>query len=95
MKANFHIICKCSVILAADFSNSVIVLPRIVPQVHDTGFQRTSAVDPLAWGVPELAAMVRSLSQVSGAATVPGIDEWVILPDKVRACPDGHRLTWF
>lgn len=70
-------------LLPADLSNTVIVLPRVVPQVHDTGYQRSAGVDPLSWGVPELAAMVTSFTQLSGASTLPSLEEWRVLPDKV------------
>ena len=80
----------------ADLSNTVIVLPRNVPQTHDTTYERTAAVDPLAWGVPDLVHMVRSLTRLTGAVTVPGLDEWVLLPDKVTPDPTSespHFLT--
>ena len=62
----------------------MIVLPRHVPQTHDTSYERTADVDPLAWGVPDLVNMVRSLTRLTGAVTVPGLDEWALLPDKVK-----------
>ena len=55
-----------------------------MPQVHDAGYERSAYVDPLAWGVPELTAMVRSFTRLTGASTVPSLQEWPILPDKVR-----------
>ncbi len=73
--------------MVADFSNTVIVLPRNVPQTHDTTYERTALADPLAWGVPDLVNMVRSLARLTGAVTVPGLDEWVLLPDKVASDP--------
>ena len=64
------------------------MLPRHVPQTHDTTYERTAVADPLAWGVPDLVNMVRSLGRLSGAVTVPDLDEWALLPDKVT--PASH-----
>ncbi len=72
----------------SDLSSTVIVLPRNVPQTHDTTYERTALVDPLAWGVPDLVNIVRSLTCLTGAVTVPGLDEWVLLPDKVTSDPN-------
>ena len=77
-------------------SKTTILLPRIVPQVHDATYERSALVDPLAWGVPELTAMVSSFTRLSGASTVPSLKEWPILPDKVRPAqetPSRRKLS--
>lgn len=79
--------------LLAEWSNTVVVLPRHVPQTHDTSYERTAAMDPLAWGVPDLVNMVRSLTGLTGAVTVPGLDEWALLPDKVTSRQTSERAT--
>lgn len=72
-----------SSIADAGLNNTVFALPRIVPQIHDNSYGRTAEADPYAWGVHELTAMVRSLTHLSGASTMPSIEEWAVLPDKV------------
>jgi hypothetical protein len=67
----------------AGLNNTVIALPRIVPQIHDNRYERTAGTDPYAWGVSEVIAMVRSLAHLSGATTMPSVEEWAVLSDKV------------
>ena len=76
----------------ADLRNTVIVLPRHVPQTHDTTHERTAAANSLAWGVPDMVNMVQSLVGLTGAVTVPGLDEWTLLPDKVMSGSDSIML---
>ncbi|KAL0053162.1 hypothetical protein WJX82_001794 [Trebouxia sp. C0006] len=66
-------------------SNTVIILPRIVTRLHpvheaphDHAYQ-----DLMAWDVDFVIQMLQEFLQVSSAQTVPSVEEYRILPDKV------------
>ncbi|DBA85767.1 TPA: hypothetical protein ACH3X1_005325 [Trebouxia sp. C0004] len=66
-------------------SNTVIILPRIVTRLHpvheaphDHAYQ-----DLAAWDVGFVIQMLREFLRVSSAQTVPSLEEYRILPDKV------------
>ena len=54
-----------------------------MPHVHEVSLERTAQIDPLAWDVPVLATFARSLVNLTGAATIPSVEEWAVLADKV------------
>lgn len=66
----------------------MIILPRIVPQVHRLEPARVTPEDSIAWEVPQLAALVDNFCKVTGATTLPSLHEWTVLPDKVCAALD-------
>ena len=73
---------------AAGLNNTVNLLPRIVSKVHDScpphrGAASGSKLDPLGWDVAQLVDFVRALLEQTGAASVPSLEEWAILADKV------------
>ena len=66
-------------------SNTVIILPRIVTRLHpvheaphDHAYQ-----DLTAWDVDFVVQMLQEFLRVSSAQTVPSLEEYRILPDKV------------
>ena len=67
----------------ADLSNTVIVLPRVVPQVNDLSPNAFKTDDPRQWNVTALANLVQGFLNRTGATTLPGLTEWTILPNKV------------
>ncbi len=73
-------------------SNAVIILPRIVTRLHpvheaphDHAYQ-----DLMAWDVDFVIQMLQEFLRVSSAQTVPSLEEYRILPDKVY-----HALAGF
>lgn len=69
----------------ADLHNTVIVLPRVVPQVSDLSPEAFRPYDPREWNIPLLAGLVQGFLNRTGATTLPSLQEWTTLPDKVRA----------
>ncbi len=61
----------------------MIILPRVVPHVHQLESSHVEPRDPIAWEVPHLAALVANFCGATGATTVPSVEEWSVLPDKV------------
>ena len=70
---------------SADLSNTVVVLPRVVPQVNDLNPDSFRTDDPRLWNVTSLAGLVQGFLNRTGATTLPSLTEWTILPDKVRS----------
>jgi hypothetical protein len=54
-----------------------------VPHVHQLEPERIETEDPIAWEAPQLAALVDSFCEATGATTLPSTYEWTVLPDKV------------
>jgi hypothetical protein len=79
---------------AAGLEEAVLLLPRIVPRLHDTGVNAGPGENPLAWGVPALVQQVEALVRRAGLTTLPSLEEWALLPDKVSpfACLTPMRL---
>lgn len=70
-------------VLRADLGNTIIVLPRMVPQVNDLSPDAFRTDDPRDWNVSALASLVGGFLNRTGAATLPSLPEWSTLPDKV------------
>ncbi len=75
----FHPCSPCSI------AGSVIILPRMLPMLHNKGHANvTSAFPPPAvWDVPIVLGMLEKYIAVAGVATVPSLQEYAVLPDKV------------
>ncbi len=71
----------------AELSNTVVVLPRVVPQVNDLNPDSFRTDDPRLWNVTSLAGLVQGFLNRTGATTLPSLTEWTILPDKVCFSP--------
>ena len=69
-----------------DFSNTVIILPRIVPRLHPVHTAQADHIyqDLVAWDVDFVVQMLQEFLRISSAKTLPTLDEYRILPDKVR-----------
>lgn len=61
------------------------MLPRVVPQVSDLSPEAFRPYDPREWNIPLLAGLVQGFLNRTGATTLPSLQEWTTLPDKVRA----------
>ena len=69
-----------------DLSNTVIILPRIVPRLHPVHTAQADHIyqDLVAWDVDFMIQMLQEFLRISSAKTLPTLDEYRILPDKVR-----------
>ncbi|CAK0779312.1 hypothetical protein CVIRNUC_004740 [Coccomyxa viridis] len=67
-----------------DLKDTVIVLPRVVPQVNDLSPEDFRTDDPRDWNVTMLVGLVEGFLNRTGAATLPSLPEWTTLPDKRR-----------
>ena len=66
--------------------DTVIILPRVVSRIHDSmHYEAAAGEDPLAWDVAKLVGFVRALLERTGATSLPSLDEWAVLADKVHA----------
>lgn len=63
--------------------NTVLLLPRLVPRLRDASLVGTLEEDPLSWGVPQVIQQVQALIDQSGLTTLPSLEEWATLSDKV------------
>jgi len=65
--------------------NTVIILPRIVTRLHPVHEPQQDHVydDLVAWDVDFVIQMLQKFLRVSSAKTVPSLEEYRILPDKV------------
>ncbi len=73
----------------AGLADTVIVLPRIVPQVRSLDPDRTPTENFKVWDMAKLTGLVQHFCSLTGASTLPSLAEWSVLPDKV--CP--YSLT--
>lgn len=66
-------------------SNTVIILPRIVTRLHPVHEAPHDHVyqDLMAWDVDFVIQMLQEFLRVSSAKTLPSLEEYRILPDKV------------
>ena len=66
-------------------SNTVIILPRVVTRLHPVHEDPHDHVyqDLMAWDVDFVIQMLQEFLRVSSAQTVPSLEEYRILPDKV------------
>lgn len=66
-------------------SNTVIILPRIVTRLHPVHEALHDHVyqDLMSWDVGFVIQMLQEFLRVSSAETVPSLEEYRILPDKV------------
>lgn len=62
----------------------MLLLPRLVPRLHDPSAEYTYGQDPLAWDVPLVLQQVQALIDHTGVSTLPALEEWAVLADKVR-----------
>lgn len=69
---------------SAGLHNAVLLLPRLVPRLHDTGIQQTLDQNPRAWDVVHVIKQVEALVNLTGLTTLPSLEEWAVLADKVR-----------
>ena len=60
------------------------MLPRVVPQVNDLRPEAFQPYDPREWNVSSLAGLVQGFLNRTGATTLPSLQEWTTLPNKVR-----------
>lgn len=70
--------------------NAVILLPQIVPMLHNNGRRYPLSErygDPFAWDLPLMRDMLARFLAASGAATLPHLHEYAQLPDKVTRGP--------
>ncbi|DBA88898.1 TPA: hypothetical protein ACH3X2_000140 [Trebouxia sp. C0005] len=67
-------------------SNTVIILPRIVTRLHPVHEAPHDHVyqDLMAWDVDFVIQMLQEFLRVSSAKTLPSLEEYRILPDKVK-----------
>ncbi|KAK9813200.1 hypothetical protein WJX72_010477 [[Myrmecia] bisecta] len=65
---------------------AVFILPRVVPQIRMGGIAPVTAkyADQYAWDLATVVDMVGRFLNVTGAISVPTLEEWSILPDKVK-----------
>ncbi|CAL8472050.1 g11592 [Coccomyxa elongata] len=68
--------------LNAGLHNAVLLLPRLVPRLHETGIERTPDQDPRAWDVAHVIKQVEALVNLTGLTTLPSLEEWAVLADK-------------
>lgn len=73
-------------------SNSIIILPRIVPRLHPVHHAPEEHIysDLPAWDVDFVVQMLQEFVRVSSAKTLPGVAEYRILPDKVQLLGCDH-----
>lgn len=69
---------------SAGLSNAVLLLPRIVPRLHDASVAPAFGENPLAWDVAQLVAQLQALVDRTGVTTLPSLQEWAVLPNKVQ-----------
>lgn len=62
----------------------MLLLPRLVPRLHETALERTPDQNPRAWDVAHVINQVEALVNLTGLTTVPSLGEWATLADKVR-----------
>lgn len=71
--------------------DTVIILPRIVPTLRPVGkaWSKQTASnmysDPQGWDLETVLGMLVKFLDVTHAASLPKLDEYRVLPDKVRA----------
>jgi hypothetical protein len=79
----------------ASIAGSVVLLPQIVPMLRNNHPRRplTQAhADPYAWGLPRVRAMLAAFLAAAGATSIPPLEEYTRLPDKV---PNNTLCTAF
>ena len=70
----------------APIAGSVVLLPQIVPALRNVNAKRPLTqrhADPYAWDLPRVRAMLEAFLGASGAASIPPLEEYTALPDKV------------
>ena len=70
---------------SVQLDNTVIILPRIVTRLHPVHeeLQDHAFQDLVAWDVDFVIQMLQEFLRVSSAKTLPSLEEYRILPDKV------------
>ena len=65
------------------------MLPQIVPALRNNAYRRPLTLsyrDPYSWDLPTLSAMLSAFFSASGTTSLPPLEEYTTLPDKV-VCP--------
>lgn len=81
-----HIIGTLTFALLLDsIAGSVVILPRLVPMLHDKEHSNVTSAfpPPVYWDAPLVLAMLAKFTAATRVATVPSLQEYAVLPDKV------------
>ncbi len=65
---------------------SVVILPQIVPALRNNCARRPLTLayrDPYSWDLDTLSVMLSAFFKASGTTSLPPLEEYTSLPDKV------------
>lgn len=74
----------------APIAGSVVLLPQIVPALRNVNAKRPLTqrnADPYAWDLPGVRGMLEAFLAAAGATSIPPVEEYTQLPDKVLWSP--------
>jgi hypothetical protein len=83
-------ICWCRevpIISLESITGSVVMLPQIVPALRNNSPRRPLTLqyrDPYSWDLPTLSGMLSAFFRASGTTSLPPLEEYTMLPDKVN-----------